>query len=189
MRIRELRCFLDGLKITYTNPQTKQAEYAAATNLTVFRKQADGSWKVVEEFEVRGTFYKRWIPAIKSDQWRSTSASKIGFSKSLIWADTRIDQRPGGIRDRSAAVQVLSDVTWALRRTGSIPASRFAALNVTSLTRNGLPPDVSSGRFRRRRMRRGHDTLRRRFPALVRRARRRHGPARVAHGCHSRQPR
>ena len=41
------------LNITYTNPQTKQAENAAATNLTVFRKQADASWKVVEDFEVR----------------------------------------------------------------------------------------------------------------------------------------
>jgi ketosteroid isomerase-like protein len=28
-------------------------EHAAATALTVFRKQADGSWKVVEDFEVR----------------------------------------------------------------------------------------------------------------------------------------
>ena len=42
-----------SLKVTYTNPQTKQAENAAATALTVFRKQADGSWKVVEDFEVR----------------------------------------------------------------------------------------------------------------------------------------
>jgi uncharacterized protein (TIGR02246 family) len=42
-----------SLKVTYTNPQTKQAENAAATNLSVFRKQADGSWKVVEDFEVR----------------------------------------------------------------------------------------------------------------------------------------
>ena len=42
-----------ALKVTYTNPQTKQAENAAATNLTIFRKQADGSWKVVEDFEVR----------------------------------------------------------------------------------------------------------------------------------------
>ena len=41
------------LKITYTNPQTKQAENGAGTYLTVFRKQADGSWKVVEDFEVR----------------------------------------------------------------------------------------------------------------------------------------
>lgn len=42
-----------SLKVTYTNPQTKQVENAAATALTVFRKQADGSWKVVEDFEVR----------------------------------------------------------------------------------------------------------------------------------------
>ena len=39
-------------KITFTNPQTKQAENGAGTYLTVFRKQADGSWKVVEDFGV-----------------------------------------------------------------------------------------------------------------------------------------
>ena len=39
-------------KITYTNPQTKQAENGAGTYLTVFRKQADGSWKVVADFGV-----------------------------------------------------------------------------------------------------------------------------------------
>jgi len=38
--------------ITFTNPQTKQAENAAGTYLTVFRKQADGSWKAVEDFGV-----------------------------------------------------------------------------------------------------------------------------------------
>jgi ketosteroid isomerase-like protein len=38
--------------ITFTNPQTKQVENAAGTYLTVFRKQADGSWKVVEDFGV-----------------------------------------------------------------------------------------------------------------------------------------
>ena len=38
--------------ITFTNPQTKQAENSAGTYLTVFRKQADGSWKVVEDFGV-----------------------------------------------------------------------------------------------------------------------------------------
>jgi uncharacterized protein (TIGR02246 family) len=38
--------------ITFTNPQTKQAENAAGTYLTVFRKQADGRWKVVEDFGV-----------------------------------------------------------------------------------------------------------------------------------------
>jgi uncharacterized protein (TIGR02246 family) len=42
-----------SLTVTYTNPHTKQAENAEATALTVFRKQADGSWKVVEDFEVR----------------------------------------------------------------------------------------------------------------------------------------
>jgi uncharacterized protein (TIGR02246 family) len=39
-------------KITFTNPQTKQAANGAGTYLTVFRKQADGSWKVVEDFGV-----------------------------------------------------------------------------------------------------------------------------------------
>jgi hypothetical protein len=39
-------------KITYTNPQTKQAENSAGTYLTVFRKQADGSWKMVADFGV-----------------------------------------------------------------------------------------------------------------------------------------
>lgn len=38
--------------ITFTNPQAKQAENSAGTYLTVFRKQADGSWKVVEDFGV-----------------------------------------------------------------------------------------------------------------------------------------
>jgi ketosteroid isomerase-like protein len=39
-------------KISATNPQTKQAEHSVGTYLTVFRKQADGSWKVVEDFGV-----------------------------------------------------------------------------------------------------------------------------------------
>jgi ketosteroid isomerase-like protein len=39
-------------KITFTNPQTKQAENGTGTYLTVFRKQADGSWKTVEDFGV-----------------------------------------------------------------------------------------------------------------------------------------
>ena len=39
-------------KITATNPQTKQAEHSAGTYLTVFRKHANGSWKVVEDFGV-----------------------------------------------------------------------------------------------------------------------------------------
>ena len=39
-------------KITATNPQTKKAEHIAGTYLTVFRKQAGGSWKVVEDFGV-----------------------------------------------------------------------------------------------------------------------------------------
>jgi ketosteroid isomerase-like protein len=38
--------------ITYTNPQTKKAENAAGSYLDVFRKQADGSWKVVADFGI-----------------------------------------------------------------------------------------------------------------------------------------
>ena len=41
-----------SFKITATNPQTKQAEQSAGTYLTVYRKQVDGSWKVVEDFGV-----------------------------------------------------------------------------------------------------------------------------------------
>ena len=38
--------------LTATNPQTKQAVHIVGTYLTVFRKQADGRWKVVEDFGV-----------------------------------------------------------------------------------------------------------------------------------------
>ena len=38
--------------ITATNPQTKQVEHSVGTYLTVFKKQAGGSWKVVEDFGV-----------------------------------------------------------------------------------------------------------------------------------------
>ncbi len=41
-----------SFEITAMNPQTKQAENGAGTYLTVFRKQAGGSWKVVEDFGV-----------------------------------------------------------------------------------------------------------------------------------------
>jgi uncharacterized protein (TIGR02246 family) len=41
-----------SFKITATNPQTKQAEQSTGTYLTVFRKQANGSWKIVEDFGV-----------------------------------------------------------------------------------------------------------------------------------------
>ena len=41
-----------SLTVTYTNPQTKQAEQSEGTYLAVFRKQADGSWKIAEDFGV-----------------------------------------------------------------------------------------------------------------------------------------
>jgi ketosteroid isomerase-like protein len=37
-------------KVTYTNPQTKQPEISAGNYLTVFKKQAGGSWKMVADF-------------------------------------------------------------------------------------------------------------------------------------------
>ena len=37
-------------KITATNPQTKQVEHSVGTYLTVFKKQAGGSWKIVADF-------------------------------------------------------------------------------------------------------------------------------------------
>jgi len=39
-------------KITTTNPQTKPAEQSEGTYLANFRKQADGSWKIAEDFGV-----------------------------------------------------------------------------------------------------------------------------------------
>ena len=41
-----------SFKITTTNPQTKQAEQSEGTYLAVFRKQADGNWKIAEDFGV-----------------------------------------------------------------------------------------------------------------------------------------
>ena len=37
---------------TYTNPATKAVETASRYNLTVYKKQADGSWKVVQDINV-----------------------------------------------------------------------------------------------------------------------------------------
>ena len=39
-------------KITATNQQTKQMEHSVGTYLTVFKKQAGGSWMAVEDFGV-----------------------------------------------------------------------------------------------------------------------------------------
>jgi uncharacterized protein (TIGR02246 family) len=41
-------------RVSYTNPQSKKAEKAAGSYVTVFRKQADGSWKVVEDLSTPG---------------------------------------------------------------------------------------------------------------------------------------
>lgn len=38
-----------SFNVTYTNPQTKQAENGSGTYITVFKKQADGSWKVAAD--------------------------------------------------------------------------------------------------------------------------------------------
>lgn len=36
-------------QVTFTNPDTKAVEEASRYNLTVYKKQADGSWKVVQD--------------------------------------------------------------------------------------------------------------------------------------------
>ncbi len=41
-----------SLTVTCTNPQTKQAVQSEGTYLAVFRKQADGNWKIAEDFGV-----------------------------------------------------------------------------------------------------------------------------------------
>ncbi len=38
-----------SFQVSFTNPQTKQVENGQGTYVTVFRKQADGSWKVVAD--------------------------------------------------------------------------------------------------------------------------------------------
>lgn len=40
--------------MTYTEPDTKKAADSNGTYLTVYRKQADGSWKAVEDFVTQG---------------------------------------------------------------------------------------------------------------------------------------
>jgi ketosteroid isomerase-like protein len=37
---------------TFTNPKTKVVETSDRYNLTVYKKQADGSWKVVRDVNV-----------------------------------------------------------------------------------------------------------------------------------------
>ena len=43
-----------SFNVTYTNPQTKQAETGSGTYITVFKKQADGSWKVAADVATPG---------------------------------------------------------------------------------------------------------------------------------------
>ncbi|MDQ3558108.1 MAG: hypothetical protein M3453_02775, partial [Pseudomonadota bacterium] len=38
-----------SFQVSYTNPQTKKVENGQGTYVTVFRKQADGSWKAVAD--------------------------------------------------------------------------------------------------------------------------------------------
>jgi ketosteroid isomerase-like protein len=40
--------------MTYTDPSTKQPKNETGNYLTVYRKQADGSWKAVEDFTTQG---------------------------------------------------------------------------------------------------------------------------------------
>ena len=40
--------------MTYTDPDTKKPADSSGTYLTVYRKQADGSWKAVEDFVTQG---------------------------------------------------------------------------------------------------------------------------------------
>ena len=40
--------------MTYTDPDTKKATEGSGHYLTVYRKQADGSWKAVEDFVTQG---------------------------------------------------------------------------------------------------------------------------------------
>ena len=43
-----------SFNVTYTNPQTRQAETGSGTYVTVFKKQADGSWKVAADVASSG---------------------------------------------------------------------------------------------------------------------------------------
>jgi len=41
-------------RVAYTNPQSKKVENVAGNYVTIFKKQADGSWKVVEDISSPG---------------------------------------------------------------------------------------------------------------------------------------
>lgn len=50
----DLAYTMGSFNVTYTNPETKQPENGAGNYLTVFKKQADGSWKAAADFVVPG---------------------------------------------------------------------------------------------------------------------------------------
>ena len=50
----DLAYTLGNFNVTYTNPETKQPEDGAGNYITVFKKQADGSWKAAADFVVPG---------------------------------------------------------------------------------------------------------------------------------------
>lgn len=50
----DLAYTIGNFNVTYTNSQTKQPESGTGSYVTVYRKQADGSWKAAADFVVPG---------------------------------------------------------------------------------------------------------------------------------------
>ncbi len=50
----DLAYTIGNFNVTYTNSQTKQPESGTGSYVTVFKKQADGSWKAAADFVVPG---------------------------------------------------------------------------------------------------------------------------------------
>ena len=50
----DLAYTIGTFNVTYTNPETKQPQDGAGNYITVFKKQADGSWKAAADFVVPG---------------------------------------------------------------------------------------------------------------------------------------